>query len=96
VPLGIYVSVPFCKSKCSYCNFASGVGARALYGRYVEKVCADIAAADATGQAMSGAIERRVDTIYLGGEHLPSSRPMICPGCFAPCERPSTLMPTRK
>lgn len=67
MPLGIYVSVPFCKSKCSYCNFASGVGARALYGRYVEKVCADIAAADATGQAMSGAIERRVDTIYLGG-----------------------------
>ena len=23
--LGAYISVPFCKAKCSYCNFASGV-----------------------------------------------------------------------
>ena len=25
VPLGVYISVPFCRTKCSYCNFASGV-----------------------------------------------------------------------
>jgi oxygen-independent coproporphyrinogen-3 oxidase len=67
MPLGIYLSVPFCKSKCSYCNFASGVGSRAMYGRYVEKVCADIAAAEATAGAMGGAFERAVNSIYLGG-----------------------------
>ena len=24
-PVGIYISVPFCKAKCTFCNFASGV-----------------------------------------------------------------------
>ncbi len=23
MPLGLYISVPFCRTKCSYCNFAS-------------------------------------------------------------------------
>jgi oxygen-independent coproporphyrinogen-3 oxidase len=67
MPLGIYVSVPFCKSKCSYCNFASGVGSRAMYGRYVEKVCTAMVAAEATTRAMGGVFERAVDSIYLGG-----------------------------
>ena len=25
MPLGLYISVPFCRTKCTYCNFASGV-----------------------------------------------------------------------
>ena len=33
--LGIYISVPFCRTKCSYCNFASGVFSAAQMGRYV-------------------------------------------------------------
>jgi oxygen-independent coproporphyrinogen-3 oxidase len=41
--LGIYISVPFCRSKCSYCNFASGVFSSAYIERYVERLCADIA-----------------------------------------------------
>ena len=40
--LGIYISVPFCRSKCSYCNFASDVLARSLVEAYVDRVCADI------------------------------------------------------
>jgi oxygen-independent coproporphyrinogen-3 oxidase len=67
MPLGIYAAVPFCKSKCSYCNFASGVGSRAMYGQYVERVCADMVAAEATARAMGGQFERGVDSIYLGG-----------------------------
>jgi oxygen-independent coproporphyrinogen III oxidase len=67
MPLGIYISVPFCKSKCSYCNFASGVASRAMYGRYVEKVCADMAVAEKTARAIGGSFERTVDSIYLGG-----------------------------
>jgi len=39
MPLGLYISVPFCRTKCSYCNFASGVFSRAIYSRYVERVC---------------------------------------------------------
>ena len=39
---GIYISVPFCRSKCTYCNFASGVFSAAQMGRYVERVAEDM------------------------------------------------------
>ena len=67
MPLGIYISIPFCKSKCSYCNFSTGVVSRAMYSRYVDHVCTDIAAADQTAASMGGQFERQVDSIYLGG-----------------------------
>jgi putative oxygen-independent coproporphyrinogen III oxidase len=67
VPLGIYISVPFCRTKCSYCNFASDVFSRAVFERYVDRVCADIANATQTAEEMGGKIERAVDSIYLGG-----------------------------
>jgi oxygen-independent coproporphyrinogen III oxidase len=65
--LGIYISVPFCRTKCSFCNFASGVFSRALFDRYVSQVCAEIAAADAIACTVGGKLERQVDAIYLGG-----------------------------
>lgn len=67
LPLGIYISVPFCRSKCSFCNFTSGVFSSALFERYVEQVCADIAASEQIANAVGGTLERRVDSIYLGG-----------------------------
>src|ERR1700722_1761125 len=65
--LGIYISVPFCRTKCSYCNFASDVFSRAVFERYVDRVCADVANADAIAERMGGGIEKEVDSIYLGG-----------------------------
>ncbi len=67
MPLGIYISVPFCRTKCSYCNFASDVFSRAVFERYVDRVCADIKGAQATATEMGGRFEREVDSIYLGG-----------------------------
>ena len=67
VSLGIYLSVPFCRTKCSYCNFASDVFSRAVFERYVQRVCAEIANCGRTAEAMGGQIERGVDSIYLGG-----------------------------
>jgi oxygen-independent coproporphyrinogen-3 oxidase len=67
VPLGIYISVPFCKTKCSYCNFASDVFSRVVFERYVDRVCADIANSRRIAEDMGGQIEHEVDTIYLGG-----------------------------
>lgn len=67
VPLGIYISVPFCRTKCTFCNFASGVASRALFANYVERLCADIAAADVTAESMGGEFQRSVDSVYLGG-----------------------------
>ena len=65
--LGIYISVPFCRSKCSYCNFASDVFSRVLFDRYVERVCADIEKAPVIARQVGGQIERGVDSVYLGG-----------------------------
>jgi oxygen-independent coproporphyrinogen III oxidase len=67
VPLGIYISVPFCRTKCSYCNFASDVFSRAVFERYVDRVCADIVNAPQITKEMGGHIQREVDSIYLGG-----------------------------
>jgi oxygen-independent coproporphyrinogen-3 oxidase len=67
VSLGIYISVPFCRTKCSYCNFASDVFSRAVFERYVDRVCADIENAPQVAAEMGGLIERTADSIYLGG-----------------------------
>jgi oxygen-independent coproporphyrinogen-3 oxidase len=67
MPLGIYISVPFCRSKCSYCNFATGVVSRALYSRYVDRVCADMTRAQATARQVGGEFERPVDSVFFGG-----------------------------
>ncbi|MGA9798901.1 MAG: radical SAM family heme chaperone HemW [Terriglobales bacterium] len=65
--LGLYVSVPFCKTKCSYCNFASDVFSRAVFERYVERVAADVNRAGETAEQMGGRFESSVDSIFLGG-----------------------------
>src|SRR5438552_3586433 len=67
MPLGLYISVPFCKSKCSYCNFASDVFAGGRMQGYVARLCADIAAAEAIAIETGGKFEPEVDSIYFGG-----------------------------
>lgn len=67
MPQGIYISVPFCRTKCSFCNFASGVFSRAVFDGYVENVCADIASAREIARELGGVIDDSVDSIYLGG-----------------------------
>src|SRR4030095_7528034 len=67
MPLGLYISVPFCRTKCSYCNFASDVFSRTVFERYVDRVCEDIERAEATANRVGGVFEGDVDSIYLGG-----------------------------
>lgn len=61
--LGIYISVPFCRSKCTYCNFASGVFPSSYMGQYVERVREDLHKSAGFDLQMP----RVVDSIYLGG-----------------------------
>lgn len=65
--LGIYISVPFCRTKCSYCNFASDVFSKPLFTSYVERVCADIEGSRQTAEEVGGEIPETVDSIYFGG-----------------------------
>src|SRR5262249_15417141 len=67
MPLGLYISVPFCRTKCTYCNFASDVFSRTAFQRYVDRVCSDIEHAAETAEQMGGYFERTVDSVYLGG-----------------------------
>jgi oxygen-independent coproporphyrinogen-3 oxidase len=67
MPLGIYISVPFCRTKCSYCNFASDVFSRAVFERYLDRVCADMENATQVAAEMGGKMESTVDSVYLGG-----------------------------
>lgn len=67
MPLGIYISVPFCRTKCSYCNFASDVFSRVVFERYADRICSDIENAPRVAAEMGGKMERAVDSIYLGG-----------------------------
>jgi len=56
---GIYVHIPFCKSRCIYCDFYSQTSL-ALRQRYVDAVCRE-------ADMRSSYIKERVRTIYIGG-----------------------------
>ena len=60
-PIGLYVHVPFCVSKCAYCDFASYATREADIPRYVEAVIQEITRRGAV------AGHPKVDTIFLGG-----------------------------
>ena len=61
-PLGIYVHVPFCRSKCHYCDFYSVTDMDyQLHDGYLDAVCDHIRE---TGPLTP---DYRVDTIYFGG-----------------------------
>jgi oxygen-independent coproporphyrinogen-3 oxidase len=65
--LGLYISFPFCRSKCTYCNFASGVYPAKDHERYVARVIEDLRAAPAWATQMCVDLPRRVDSVYFGG-----------------------------
>ena len=67
MPVGLYVSVPFCRTKCSYCNFASDVFSKSAFENYVRRVVEDIANIRADAVELGGVLEATADSIYLGG-----------------------------
>lgn len=66
-PAGIYISVPFCRAKCTFCNFASGVFAADRMQHYIDRVCSEIKAARAVADGLKAVLPQRVDTVYFGG-----------------------------
>ena len=63
--LGIYIQVPFCQTKCTYCNFHTGVVSRERYEPYARAVCSEITGAADSAAGISG--DGVVDTVYFGG-----------------------------
>ncbi len=56
---GLYIHIPFCRSRCSYCDFATGLYDGELANRYVSAVVNEINS--------SSSARAPVDTIYFGG-----------------------------
>jgi len=67
--LGAYVQVPFCQTKCTYCNFNTGVFSKELYAPYVSAVCREIAEFPRLlrENGIAGVSDGVVDTVYFGG-----------------------------
>jgi oxygen-independent coproporphyrinogen III oxidase len=67
--LGVYVQVPFCQTKCTYCNFHTGVFSKELYAPYVRAVCREIAEFPRLlrENAIADVAGAEVDTVYVGG-----------------------------
>ncbi len=63
----LYVSVPFCRTKCSFCNFASGVFSRDLFDRYIAHLECAIGNAPALAAEVGATFDPVLDSIYLGG-----------------------------
>ena len=58
--LGLYVHIPFCRSKCDYCDFYSLAGREDQMDRYQKALLSHIAETAPMAQVP-------VDTIYFGG-----------------------------
>jgi len=56
---GLYVHIPFCSSRCSYCDFATGLYESELAERYVTALIEEIRTSRHSGA--------NVDTVYFGG-----------------------------
>ena len=57
---GVYIHIPFCKSRCSYCDFATDVYRSGdVVERYVQALCSEIPG--------STADTPKIDTVYFGG-----------------------------
>jgi oxygen-independent coproporphyrinogen-3 oxidase len=67
MPVGLYISVPFCRTKCSFCNFASDVFSKSAYENYVARLLEDIASSRKLASELGCVLDETADSIYLGG-----------------------------
>jgi len=67
--VGAYVQIPFCQTKCTYCNFHTGVFSKELYAPYVRAVCREIAEYPRLlrENGIASVPDSAVDTLYFGG-----------------------------
>ncbi len=63
---GIYIHIPFCQSKCPYCDFYS-LTDKGYIDTYVNVLCDEIRTLDRTGEFVGREEKISVDSIYFGG-----------------------------
>lgn len=68
--LGLYIQVPFCASKCSFCNFSSRVARSDVYDRYCRALAQEIESLPKIYEKAGVArtlFETSIDSVYMGG-----------------------------
>ena len=56
----LYVHLPFCASRCGYCDFVTVVGRDGRHGEYVDALIAEL-------ELERGVLAERLETVFLGG-----------------------------
>ena len=85
--IGIYIHIPFCKSKCYYCDFNSYSGREHLAGPYFDALFSEMAgAADAVGG-------RPMCTVFIGGGTPSLVDPRYISGLLELCAKYFKLEP---
>lgn len=59
-PIGLYIHIPFCKSKCAYCDFFSAAGSESEFDEYTDELINKIA-------FWSQKAKEPVSSVYIGG-----------------------------
>lgn len=57
---GLYLHIPFCTKKCTYCNFYSACAEKSVVEAYVEALKREI-------KKWGGSLGRPIETLYIGG-----------------------------
>lgn len=63
---GLYIHIPFCKSRCIYCGFYSTT-AEQMKQAYVDAVCREMELRDAIYEKEGKDVGKTIATVYLGG-----------------------------
>src|SRR5215216_2672862 len=67
-PIGLYLHIPLCESKCIYCDFNSYAHMEDKFTPFVEAICRDIRRGVSWDLAGEESCEgARVETIFFGG-----------------------------
>ena len=61
MPIGLYIHIPFCETKCSYCDFNTYAGIENLLTQYIDSICKEI---KLWGSVIPNA---NISTIFFGG-----------------------------
>jgi oxygen-independent coproporphyrinogen-3 oxidase len=69
---GVYIQVPFCQTKCTYCNFHTGVVSSSRFAPYIEAVRREVATHSILYRLAGIALPPQLgplsaDTVYIGG-----------------------------
>lgn len=68
--LELYIHIPFCVSKCKYCDFLSAPATKEVQDTYMEALCKEIAGRSAEYR------EYRIVTVFIGGGTPTAVNPM--------------------